>query len=90
MKKTILCLIGAATLFLTAGCVAPTHDYDSGGYYGPTEYQSGEYRGYHSADAAHYDRYGYWDHRGVYHRYPNSYRYGVFPDSGPHYYYGAP
>jgi len=65
--KIILCCIGVATLFLTNGCVVRTHD--RGGYYGPTEYQRGEYHGYR------HDRYGYWDHDGSYH----SYRYDSFP-----------
>ena len=74
--KTILCLIGAATLFLTNGCVVRTHD--TGGYYGSVEYEHGGYRSYHSTPVTRSGRYGYWDSRGYYHPYSQGYRYHYY------------
>ena len=72
--KTILCLIGAAILFLTDGCA--TQPENSGGAYGVTESESGQHRSSQPV----YDKYGYWDENGVYHNYPNSYPDRPFPD----------
>jgi hypothetical protein len=77
MKKTILCLIGVATLFLTNGCVVRTHE--RGGYYGRTEFESGVV--VRTYPERRYDRHGYWE-GGYYHRQP----YRTYDGSRGYYY----
>jgi len=77
--KTILCLIGAATLVLTSGCTS-----DRGGYYGTTEYQPGTYSG--TAEVRTYpDRYSRYDSAGYFDQWGYYHRYNSFPERGQYY-----